>query len=277
MDAPGAILRRRSLRPKKSWGQNFLGDPAILDRIARSVGGGPGDVVIELGAGLGHLTDRLASTGARVVAVERDRELAAVLREIFAERPIEIVEANAARLSIRELAGGPAFVAGNLPYHLSSEILFHCLDQRADVRRMIFTLQSEFVDRLVAGPGTRSYGVLSVQAQLLADVERLFEIPRGAFLPPPHVDSAVVALTPLAAPRVAGGGSPHFTRVVRGAFGQRRKTLLNALRGAGFEGAAAALARAGIEPGRRAETLELAELGALAAALAEGDSLAPTG
>ncbi|MHB1843780.1 MAG: 16S rRNA (adenine(1518)-N(6)/adenine(1519)-N(6))-dimethyltransferase RsmA [Deltaproteobacteria bacterium] len=269
MDAPAAILRRHGLRPKKSWGQNFLGDAETLARIAKSSGAGPGDTIVELGAGLGHLTERLALTGARVVAVERDRELANVLRELFSGRPeIEIAEANAASASIGELAAGPAFVVGNLPYHLSSEILFHCLAERAGIRRMVFTLQSEFVDRLVAGPGSRTYGVLSIQAQLLASVERLFEIPRGAFLPPPGVDSAVVALTPLEEPRVPGGGSPHFTRVVRGAFGQRRKTLQNSLRGAGFDDAAEALARAGIDPLRRAETLELEELGRLAAALA---------
>ena len=269
MDAPAHLLRRHRLRPKKSWGQNFLGDVSVLDRIAAACGVGPGQTVVELGAGLGHLTDRLLATGARVIAVERDREIAAVLRETLADRPqLEIVEANAATVSIRELAGGRAAVCGNLPYHLSSEIIFHCLEQRADVVRMVFTLQTEFAARLAAGPGSRTYGILSIQAQALSDVHRLFGIPAGAFLPRPEVDSAVVELTPLAEPRVPGAGTPLFERVVRGAFGQRRKTLQNSLAGHGFEGARAALAEAGIDPTRRAETLSLEEFGRLAQALA---------
>jgi 16S rRNA (adenine1518-N6/adenine1519-N6)-dimethyltransferase len=270
MDSPGTLLRKHHLLPKRSWGQNFLGDPNLLARIAAACKLHPGDTVVELGAGLGHLTEQLLATGAKVIAVERDRELAAVLREVFADRPgLTLVEANATTCSIRELAGVPCAVVGNLPYHLSSEIIFHCLAQRADITRMVFTLQAEFADRLAAGPGSRTYGILSVQAQALCEVRLLFRVAAGAFHPKPEVDSAVVSLVPLATPRAPFAGTPLFERTVRAAFAHRRKTLQNSLTGAGLTGVKEALATAGIEPTRRAETVSVEEFGELAAALAE--------
>ncbi len=273
MDSPGTVLRKYRLLPKHSWGQNFLGDPHTLGRIAAACELRVGDAVVELGAGLGHLTEQLLATGARVVAVERDRELAAVLRDVFQDRPgLTVVEANATTCSIRELAGLPCAVVGNLPYHLSSEIIFHCLAQRADITRMVFTLQSEFAGRLAAGPGSRTYGVLSVQAQSLCEVRLLFKIAAGAFHPKPEVDSAVVSLVPLAAPRTPLAGTPHFERTVRAAFAHRRKTVQNSLTGSGLQGVKEALAAAGIEPTRRAETVSVEEFGRLATALAERES-----
>ena len=270
MDSPGSLLRRHRLLPKRSWGQNFLGDPSILSRIAEACDLAPGDTVVELGAGLGHLTEQLLATGARVIAVERDRELAAVLREVFQDLPgVTIVEANAATCNLRALASGRCTVAGNLPYHLSSEIIFHCLAQRSDIAKMVFTLQAEFADRLAAGPGSRTYGILSVQAQALCEVRSLFKIAAGAFHPKPEVDSAVVSLVPLAIPRTPLAGTPLFERTVRGAFGHRRKTLQNSLVGSGIQGAREALAAAGIDPARRAETVSVEEFGRLATALAE--------
>jgi 16S rRNA (adenine1518-N6/adenine1519-N6)-dimethyltransferase len=268
MDSPGSLLRQYRLLPKRSWGQNFLGDEAVLARIAAACGVGPGSTVVELGAGLGHLTEQLLATGARVVAVERDRELAAVLREVFAGRPnLTLVEANAATCDFRELAGGPCAVAGNLPYHLSSEILFHCLAQRAAITRMVFTLQAELAERIAAGPGSRTYGILSVQAQALCEVRLVFRIGAGSFHPKPEVDSAVIALTPLHTPRTPLAGTPVFERTVRAAFAHRRKTVANSLSGAGLQGVKEALATAGIDPTRRAETLSVEDFGRLAAAL----------
>ncbi|MHB8418681.1 MAG: 16S rRNA (adenine(1518)-N(6)/adenine(1519)-N(6))-dimethyltransferase RsmA [Myxococcales bacterium] len=265
MDAPSRLLKAAGLAPKKSWGQNFLADAGTLGRIAEAARVASGDTVIELGAGLGHLTERLLATGARVIAVERDRDLAALLRR---ELPAaEVVEANAATVAFRELAGGPSVVVGNLPYHLSSRILFHCLGQRADMHRMVFTLQAEFADRLAAGPGSRTYGTLSVSAQALCRVQRLFTLPAGAFHPVPAVDSAVVLLEPLAVPRVRLAGTSAFEKTVRAAFGQRRKTLQNSLAGAGLTEVPAALAEAGLDGRRRAETLTVEELGRLAEAL----------
>ncbi len=274
MDAPGVLLRRAGLAPKKSWGQNFLSDIGLLDRIAAAAALQPGDVAVELGAGLGHLTERLLATGARVVAVERDRDLAVLLRR---ELPAaQVVEANAATVSIREVAGGPAVVVGNLPYHLSSRILFHVLAQRADLVRLVFTLQAEFADRLAAGPGSRTYGALSVQAQALCEVERLFTIPAGAFHPRPEVDSAVVRLAPHAIPRARLAGGPAFDRTVRAAFGQRRKTLANALANGGLPDVGRALEQAGIDGGRRAETLTVEEFGRLAEAFSSRPGSGPS-
>lgn len=272
-EAPSLILRRHGLRPKKAWGQNFLGSDHHLDAIADACGITPGDTVVELGAGLGHLTRKLAARGARVVAVERDRELVPVLREELAGLPVEIVEANAATIDLaplRERAGRDLIVVGNLPYHLSTEILFHVEAQRPLVQRMVFLLQKEVTDRIAADPGGKEYGVLSVLLQLHADVDVPHHVPAGAFTPPPEVESAVVRLERRAAPRADPGDEALFRKVVKGAFVQRRKTVANSLKGAGVASAEAlsrALDAAGIDPGRRAETLSVEEFAALSRAL----------
>ncbi len=260
MESPRSILKKHGLFPKKSWGQSFLGDPGILGRIAAATGAGPGDWVVELGAGLGHLTKALLGLGPYVVAIERDRDMAAVLREGLGTEPrLTIVEANAATLALESLArpgsegGTKVTVVGNLPYQLSSPILFSMLAQRTHIARLVFMLQAEFVERLAASPGGRDYGVLSIHAQALADVHALFRVPAGAFHPRPAVDSMVVELIPLPEPRVAAAGTPLFSSVVRAAFQQRRKTLANALAGGGFDRARAALEAAAIDPRRRAE------------------------
>ena len=280
MDSPRSILKSRGLFPKKSWGQNFLGDPSILARIAAATQAGPGDTVVELGAGLGHLTQAVLHLGPRVIAIERDRDLAAALRErLGAEPRLTIVEANAATLELETLAPvglaglsaqvtGKFIVVGNLPYQLSSQILFSMLAQRKRIARLVFLLQAEFVERLAAGPGGRDYGVLSIQAQALADVFALFRVPAEAFHPRPAVDSMAAALVPLLEPRVAAAATPLFSQVVRAAFQQRRKTLANALTGGGFSRAREALAAAGIDPIRRAETLSLQDFGHLTEAFA---------
>ena len=277
MDSPRSVLRKHGLYPKKSWGQNFLGDPEILARIAAATRAGTADIVVELGAGLGHLTKALLNLGPRVIAVERDRDMAAALRqELGGEPRLTIVEANAATLPLESLvtpdplALEPArlMVVGNLPYQLSSQILFSMLAQRKRIARLVFLLQAEFVERLAAGPGGRDYGVLSIQAQALADVFALFRVPAASFHPRPAVDSMVVELVPLAEPRVAAAATVLFSAVVRAAFQQRRKTLANALTGGGFSRAREALAAAGIDPIRRAETLSLQDFGHLTEAFA---------
>lgn len=272
-EAPSLVLRRHGLRPKKAWGQNFLGSDHHLDAIADACGIEPGDTVVELGAGLGHLTRKLAARGASVVAVERDRDLVPVLREELAGLGVEIVEANAATIDlapIRERAGRGLIVVGNLPYHLSTEILFHVEAQRRLVRRMVFLLQKEVTDRIAADPGGKEYGVLSVLLQLHADVDVPHHVPAGAFTPPPEVESAVVRLELRDAPRADPGDEALFRKVVKGAFVQRRKTVANSLKGAGVapaETLARALDAAGIDPGRRAETLSVEEFAALTRAL----------
>ncbi len=278
---PRALLEKYGLRAKKSWGQNFLGDEAILDDIARLAAPRPGDLVVELGAGLGHLTARLLARGARVVAVERDRDMAAVLRGELGER-IALLEADAARVEygriLREHATPTPTptspppklaVVGNLPYHLTSPILFSLLDQVEHVSRAVFLVQREVAERLAAEPGTHAWGILSVLLQREADVSIERIVPPGAFLPPPKVDSAVLCAV-FRPPADALADPARFRRLVKGGFGQRRKTLGNALKAARIVEAGAlarALEAAGVDPGRRAETLTVAEWAALDRAL----------
>jgi 16S rRNA (adenine1518-N6/adenine1519-N6)-dimethyltransferase len=277
--SPQALLDRHDLRAKKSWGQNFLGDRAVLDDIAELAAPEAGGTVVELGAGLGHLTVRLLARGARVVAVERDRDMARVLRAELGDR-LTLLEADAARLDWAALArehgapdgsgGAPRVaVAGNLPYHLSSPILFSLLDAAPSIRRAVFLLQREVAERLAAPAATRDYGLLSVLLQRHAEVRVARRVPPGAFWPPPKVESAVVcaAFRPPAEPVV---DEARFRRLVKAGFGQRRKTLRNALEAgkvAPPEALAAALLAAGIDPGRRGETLTVAEWAALERAL----------
>jgi 16S rRNA (adenine1518-N6/adenine1519-N6)-dimethyltransferase len=265
------MLAQRGLRAKKSWGQNFLGDDDALGRIAGAVSLSPGEPVVELGPGLGHLTRHLLATGARVTAVERDRDMVAVLEELKDERLV-VKAADAARVDFAEAAGASRVaVVGNLPYHLTSPILFQVLAQRSRISRAVFTVQKEVADRLAAQPGGREYGLLSVLLGLFFDVELLGVLPARLFHPPPKVDSAVVRLTALAQPRAALTSEPRFVRLVKAGFGQRRKTLWNALRSDPSLGAdediRAALGAAGIEPSRRAETLSPEDFAALERAL----------
>lgn len=265
---PGELLRRYGLRPKKDWGQNFLGDARYLARIAEACSVGPGDTVVELGAGLGHLTRQLAGTGARVVAVERDRDLVAVLERELGLPNVEVRAANAAALDFAEVAGvARPVVAGNLPYQLSSSILFEVLDQREHLSRAVFLLQKEVAVRIASGPGSRDYGLLSVLLQAYADVELLFEVPAGVFLPPPRVDSAVVRIDLHPVPRVEVRDHARFVRLVKAAFAQRRKVLLNTLKSDKSLGDAetivGALERAGIDPRERAETLSPEQFAAI--------------
>jgi 16S rRNA (adenine1518-N6/adenine1519-N6)-dimethyltransferase len=276
--SPRTLLERYGLRAKKSWGQNFLGDPEVLEHIAALAAPAPGDRVVELGAGLGHLTARLVARGARVAAVERDRDMARVLRGELGEQ-IALLEADAARMDYAALArawpqpgaegGARVAVVGNLPYHLTSPILFSLLDQVAAVSRGVFLLQREVAERLAAPPGSRDWGILSVLLQREADVALTRIVSPRAFVPPPRVESAVlrVAFRPPADPI---RDPARFRRLVKAGFAQRRKTLRNALEAARISEPAqlaAALAAAGVDPGRRGETLTLAEWAAIDRAL----------
>ena len=256
---PAELLRKHGLRPKKEWGQNFLGDERILGELAALSGAGPGDTVVELGAGLGHFTRALSETGASVVAVERDRELAPVLRELALPR-VEIVEADAKSFDLRAVAaraGKRVLLCGNLPYHLSSPILFHLLDQRTAVKRAVFLLQREVAERIEAPPGGRDYGLLSVLLQHVADAHIGLQVPRHAFTPPPDVESSALVLDLLDAPRAEVKDELRFRALVKAAFQMRRKTLWNALKN--LPGGRDALAASGLDPQRRGETLSVAE------------------
>jgi 16S rRNA (adenine1518-N6/adenine1519-N6)-dimethyltransferase len=263
-----ALLARYGLRAKKSWGQNFLVDDRVYRAIVSAAIVAGDEDVVEIGAGLGTLTARLAAaTRGRVVAVERDRDMLAVLEQELAAVPNVTIRAeNALALDYGALAaGGPLVVVGNLPYQIASPLVFGILEARAHVRRAILMLQKEMADRLVAAAGTSEYGAFGVMVTMYADVRRVIRASAGAFHPAPKVESAVVSVTPLPGPRFALRDERIFSQVVHAAFGQRRKTLRNALRAA-FPDADAMLARAGIDGGRRGETLDLAEFAALAEA-----------
>ncbi len=268
---PRALLKRHGLRPKESWGQNFLSDEVILSRIVDEAMIVPADVVIELGPGLGHLTRALLETGCTLVAVERDRDMVKVLEAQKLDR-LRLVEGNAADLDFAKAAGADqVIVVGNLPYHLSSPILFEVLDQVAHVRRAVFTLQAEVVERLAAEPGGRDYGLLTVLLGLRFHVEQVMKIPAHFFHPPPKVDSAVVRLSRREKPRAEVVSEARFRQVVKAGFAQRRKTLSNSLSSdrALVEGVSigTVLETAGIDGKRRAETLSVEEFAAIERAL----------
>ncbi|ATB27747.1 16S rRNA (adenine(1518)-N(6)/adenine(1519)-N(6))-dimethyltransferase RsmA [Melittangium boletus] len=271
MDTPRDILQRHGLRAKHSWGQNFLGDPDILEAISDALELREGEPVVELGPGLGHLTRFLAATGARVTAVEKDRDMLAVL-EKEAIAGVRVVSGNAATVDFAEVAEAPEVkVAGNLPYHLTSSILFQVLEQREHVSRAVFTLQKEVVDRLSAEPGGRDYGLLTAILGLYFSAENLFDIDARRFHPPPKVDSAVLRLIRHPQPLAPVVDGARFIRLVKAGFAQRRKTLINSLKSdkslGGVERLQQALATAGIDPTRRAETLSSTEFAAIERAL----------
>ena len=267
------------LRPKKALGQNFLTDRHVLERIVVAVGILPGDSVLEVGPGRGALTTLLAGQAARVTAVELDRQLVPLLRERFASQGnVEVVEADILSVDLRRLLGerssAPWKVAANLPYNISTPVLFRFLDVRALFSRLVLMFQREVGERLLAGPGTKAYGALSVLFQLYFDIERIVNVRPGAFYPVPKVDSVVLGFTPLSGPRVSVGDEASFRTLVKAAFSQRRKTLWNCLRASGIaagdEALLSALQEAGIDGARRGETLSLDEFATLARALAAG-------
>ncbi len=245
-------------------------------RIADAVPAEAADRVVEIGPGRGALTGPLLERGFRVLAIELDRELAAGLRERWdAEDSLELVEADALEVMLPPAAAGePLWVVGNLPYAITSPLLFHVLDQvgQAGIAGMVFMIQREVADRVAARPGTRDYGVLSILVQLHASVERVLSLPPGAFRPPPRVHSAVVRLT-FGPPAVTIRDQAMFDALVRSVFMQRRKQLANALAPfAASHGldAGRVLAGAGLDAARRPETLQLAELARLADVFVSG-------
>lgn len=206
----------------------------------------------------------------RLVAVELDRALAALLRERYAARPnISIVENDILKTDVGALAGSDYLLVGNVPYYITTPILFHVLAGTLP-RRAVFLVQREVAERAMAPPGSKIYGALSVNLQVLASVERVFDIPPSAFRPPPKVDSAVIRVTPLKVPLLGPGEQPQFRAFVQSAFGQRRKQLGTILRGLGHD-AAAVLGRVGIEPSVRPERLSPEQFVALFRAVREGE------
>ena len=259
-----------SHRPRKRFGQNFLHDERVVARIVAAIAPVAGDRMVEIGPGLGALTRPLLARVGRLDVVELDRDLAASLAERLGfPEPLVVHQADALDFDFAQLAGDDRLrVVGNLPYNISTPLLFHLLDQADDpagpIADMHFMLQKEVVDRLTASPGGRDWSRLGVMTAARADATRLFRVPAGAFRPAPKVESALVRLVPRRLTDDERARLPTLERVVRQAFSQRRKTLRNTLRGLLD---ADALSAAGIDPGRRAETLSLAEFQRLADAV----------
>lgn len=254
-------------RAKKSLGQNFLLDAGIIESIADAALEDGGRAVVEIGPGLGPLTAALLRAGAQVEAIEKDARMVAFLGERFGDNERLIVhEQNVLEFDWRRLAPGTP-VVGNLPYNISTPILLSLLSARAHLGPQTLMLQREVAERIAAPPGSKRYGSLSVLLQAYAEPEPLLDVPPEAFDPAPKVWSTVLKLRPRAVPLVSVA-QPDLERLTRAAFSQRRKTLRNALR-ATYPDAAPAAAAAGIDLGRRAETLSVPEFDRLCRALSE--------
>jgi 16S rRNA (adenine1518-N6/adenine1519-N6)-dimethyltransferase len=255
------------VRAKKSLGQHFLRQPALLAKIAAATGAGPGDVVLEIGPGEGGLTEALLHRGAMVVAIERDERMLEPLRRRFAGRDLVVVAADALAADWSQLVmpwtslGARWLVVGNIPYYITSPLLEKALTIPMPAS-VTFLVQQEVADRIVAPAGADSYGALSVNLQAVAEGERLFTVGRGAFVPPPKVDSSVLQLIPRAQPLVTPAQFGGFRRLVTSLFSYRRKRLHRALReatGLGAEAASTVLACAKLDPDVRPERLTPAE------------------
>ena len=251
---------------RKRLGQHFLTDRGILGRIVDALAPEPNETVVEIGPGRGALTDALRERAGRVVAIEVDRALAAMLRERYAgDQRSRILEADVLTVDLAQAANGPFVLVGNVPYNITTPILFHAL-KRPRPRRMVFMVQREVADRMQARPGGREYGALTVNLQAVAAVRTCFAVPAGAFHPKPKVSSAVVELVPLEVPRVQPGEEAPFREFVTAVFGMRRKQMKRLIRGiipASREAAEEILIGCGIDPESRPETLPVERLVAL--------------
>lgn len=278
--AVDALLQRHGFRTRHALGQHLLIDRNVLTRVVAAAELSGADRVIEIGPGIGTLTRELAGAAGRVTAVELDRRLLPILGEVLSDRPnAEVVHADFLRLPLAEFLAercgeGRCKVVANVPYYITSPILVALLAQKRFLERIVLMVQKEVAERLAAAPGTEAYGSLTVLVQWHATVETVARVSRRVFLPPPKVDSAIVRLRPRDSPPAPVSDEARLFDVVHAAFQKRRKTLLNALStfpalGLTRDRAAAALARAGIDPTRRGETLSLAEFAALADATKE--------
>ena len=263
------------MRAKRSLGQNFLVDPGAQRRIVDALEAGADDEVVEIGPGHGALTQHLAGTVRRLVLVELDNELAASLEREYAGRDdVRVVHRDVLDTDIASLLQEPARarIVGNIPYNITTPILFHLLDTRPRPERIVVMIQKEVADRIIAQPGSRTYGALSVAIRAVADVERVLQVKRGAFRPVPDVDSTVIRIRPRVPAPLTLDEERDLRELTRATFGWRRKQLGTILRDAppyalAKEQVDELAARTGIAPDQRPETLEPATFVALAGAL----------
>lgn len=275
------LFRRYNFRPKKRFGQNFLADRNVVNKILDALDLHEGDPVLEIGPGAGTLTQALAERGTKVVAVEVDRDLIHILSDVLANYPnVSVVNADILGLNLPQFLSdhfgqGKVKVVGNLPYYITSPIIAQIFQAKAQVGRIVLMAQKEVAERLKASPGTKDYGSMSVFVQYYSQPEIIAHVSKNVFLPPPDVSSAIVRLNLHLEPPVEVPSDEGFFDVVHCAFGQRRKTLLNSLSdcpalGLTKEQVSQVLHDAGIDPSRRAETLSLDEFARIAISTTEG-------
>ncbi|MBR5909879.1 MAG: 16S rRNA (adenine(1518)-N(6)/adenine(1519)-N(6))-dimethyltransferase RsmA [Schwartzia sp.] len=267
------ILKAFNLHASHRLGQNFLISPGVVRAVVEAAEIEPGDRVLEIGPGIGTLTQGLLEAGAEVTAVELDKKLPAVLAETLkGYEHLNVVQGDILKTDIAALMGGAPFkVAANLPYYITTPILLSLLEQKLPITRIVTMVQREVAERMTAPPGGRDYGALSVAVQYYTEPEIVLDVPPNCFLPAPEVDSAVIVCAVRQTPAVTVKDEKLFFRVVKAAFGQRRKTLSNALKttGASKEEIGKALNKAKVDAARRGETLSLVEFAAVADGLAE--------
>lgn len=269
MTSPRILLAAYNLHPKKQFGQNFLSDPSFAKTITTLSKITSEDVVLEIGAGLGALTIPIAQTAKKVYAIEKDRLLIGLLKtEILANRlsNVELMEENILKFDINRLAeniGHKILIIGNLPYNISSQIIVKLIKSRSVVTRAIFMFQKELAQRITAQPGCKDYGRLTVMLGYCAKIKKLADVKAHLFFPKPKVDSQLLEIRFLETIKYPANDEALLSRVIKGAFGQRRKTLKNALAGSELnidaKTAQNILDKAGIDPSRRAETLTISQ------------------
>ncbi len=267
-------LDAHGLAPRKKWGQHFLVDRNVLQKIIRTADVKPQDVVLEVGPGLGEMTLALAREARRVIAVEIDPKLAEVLRGKVSGCPnVEVIQKDVLKLDLHSLLGGersPVKVVANLPYQISTPLLFHFIDSRQIFADLTLMLQKEVAERIVAVPGGKQYGPLSVLVQTVANISICFGVKASAFFPPPRVESSVIRVTWKQKPLIKPDEEDRLREVVRGSLGYRRKTLVNALKHSGLtlpRDLEQRLTEIQIDPRRRPETLTVDEFIQLASLL----------
>lgn len=272
-------LKKHHITLQKKYGQNFIGDPALLERIATVCDWQPGDRALEIGPGAGTLTRAIAREAEEVLAVEIDRRLAPLLEETLADcANVHLVFTDALKADLdalmRDTLGwdGRYKLIANLPYYITTPLIMHVLEDSEKVSELVIMVQKEVGERLCAAPGSKAYGAVTVMVQYAATVARAFDVGRHAFMPAPDVDSTILHLIPYEKRPIQAQSDAVLRRVVKAAFSQRRKTLRNSLSSLGCDKALIrqALETAGIEDSRRAETLSVAEFVALADAFYEG-------
>ena len=272
-------LKKHHITLQKKYGQNFIGDPALLERIATVCDWQPGDRALEIGPGAGTLTRAIAREAEEVLAVEIDRRLAPLLEETLADcANVHLVFTDALKADLdalmRDTLGwdGRYKLIANLPYYITTPLIMHVLEDSEKVSELVIMVQKEVGERLCAAPGSKAYGAVTVMVQYAATVARAFDVGRHAFVPAPEVDSTILHLIPYEKRPIQAQSDAVLRRVVKAAFSQRRKTLRNSLSSLGCDKALVkqALEAASIEDSRRAETLSVAEFVALADAFYEG-------